>query len=145
MRWKPERGCASTCATKIALADLESLLVLLQQLALGVDRGAARELVREALGRRVDELGHAQLPRQSVGELVVDRLHVAAEVLDPRGVGLRRARITPQPGAGCRSRARACRPRSAATVPVRRSLTVIVQPIVSLIRPDTRPRSSASA
>ena len=42
------------------LADLEALLVLLQQLALGVDRSAARELLGKLLGRRIDELRDAR-------------------------------------------------------------------------------------
>ncbi len=69
------------------LADLEALLVLLEQLPLLVDRSAARELLRELLGRRIDELRDAQLLAIPVGEVVVDRVHVAAQVLVPRGVG----------------------------------------------------------
>ena len=45
------------------LLDLEALLVLLQQLALGVDRGAGRQEVGVALRGGVDELGDPQRPR----------------------------------------------------------------------------------
>ena len=55
------------------LVDLEALLVLLQQLALGGDRGPGGQVVREALGRRVDELGDAHLPAEPVSQLGVDR------------------------------------------------------------------------
>ena len=72
------------------LADLEALLVLLQQLALGFDGGSARKLLGKPLGRGVDEVGHARLLAVAVGELAVDGVHVAAEVLDPRGLGVRR-------------------------------------------------------
>ena len=104
------------------LADLEALLVLLQQLTLGCDGGAARKLLGKPLGSGVDEIGNARLLAVSVGELAVDRVHVAAEVLDPRGLGLawyRAARLSPW--AGCRARARACRPRSAERSPAPRS------------------------
>ena len=96
-----------------ALVDLEPGLVLLQQLALGGDRGAAREVLRKALGSRVDELGDARPCAEAVRELAVDRLDVAAEVLRPtHGRPPSRARVTPPPAAGRRSRAGACRPRS---------------------------------
>ena len=49
-----------------ALVDLEAGLVLLQQLALGGDRGAAREVIGEALGGGVDELGDARLRAEAV-------------------------------------------------------------------------------
>ena len=77
------------------LLDLEALLVLLQQLALGVDRGAGRQQVGVALGRGVDELGHAQRPCAPVGELVVDRLGLGAEPRLALGAGLggRRQRV----------------------------------------------------
>ena len=43
-----------------ALVDLEAALVLLQPFPLAVHGRAARKVVGEALGRRVDELGEAQ-------------------------------------------------------------------------------------
>ena len=48
-----------------ALVDLEPLLVLLEELSLGLDRRAGGQLVGEQLGRGVDELRDAKLPRVS--------------------------------------------------------------------------------
>jgi len=83
------------------LIDLEPLLVLLQQLALGGDGGAARQVLGKLLGCGVDELGDAQLPPEAVRETGVDRLHVATQVLDPGHVGLRHRAghaLAPRPG-----------------------------------------------
>ena len=129
-----------------ALVDLEPLLVLLQQLALGVDRGAARELIGEPLGGGVDELGDARLRAEAVGELAVDRLDVVAQALDPRRVGsARHGASRAPPAAGCRARATSLPPSERGSVPGATTLTAIEQPIVSLIRPETRPRSACSA
>ena len=105
MRWKPERGWASTWATKTPCADLESLLVLLEERSLSLDRGARGELLGEQLGRGVDELRDAQLPPQSVGEV--------------------RRRSTPSPvgGAPATRRLRGCEPRHGVMPPARVSIT----------------------
>ncbi len=71
-----------------ALGDLEPALVLLRQLALGVDLRAGREQARIALGGRVDELRHPQLPRQPFGQLVVKGRDVPAQMLVQLGVCL---------------------------------------------------------
>ena len=63
------------------LVDLEAGLLLLRQLALGVDRGAGRHEARVALGGLVDELGHAQRALQPVGELGVKRVDVLVQML----------------------------------------------------------------
>ena len=71
-----------------ALVDLEALLVLLEQLALGVDRRPGREQVGMAVGRLVDDLGQAQRPAQAVRHLLVDRLGARGDprlALGPRG------------------------------------------------------------
>ena len=46
------------------LIDLEPLLVLLQELALGGDGGAARQVLGKLLGSGVDELGDAHCRRK---------------------------------------------------------------------------------
>jgi hypothetical protein len=76
-----------------ALVDLEALLVLLQQRAFGVDRGARGDQRREARRGRVHELGRAQAEAEVVGELEVDRLDPLAQQrleLRPRHAGLHR-------------------------------------------------------
>ena len=125
------------------LRDLEALLVLLQELALGVDRGATGEVVGEALGRGVDELGEAQLLAEAVREVVVDRFDVVAQLGRPGGSG-------PVLNAHARSRGRlsstrgSLPPSERGSEPGAARLTFIEHPIVSLIRPPRCPRTSRS-
>ena len=75
------RGMGEHVGDEVALVDLEAALVLLQPLALLVDRRPGRHQPREALGGGVDELGHAQRPAPPVGQRVVDLLDVLAQAL----------------------------------------------------------------
>ncbi len=63
------------------LVDLEAGLLLLGQLALGIDVVAGRDEAGIALGRRVHEVAHPQVASQAVGELVVDRVDVLVQML----------------------------------------------------------------
>ena len=81
MRCRPLRGSRQHVGDEHALVDLEAGLVLLGQLALGIDVVAGRDEAGVALGRRVHEFAHPKVASKSVGELVVDRVDVLVQML----------------------------------------------------------------
>ena len=129
-----------------ALVDLESRLVLLRQLALGVDRGATREVIREALRRCVDELRDARPRAEVVRERAVDRLRCRCRAAPAHARSASRRGADHASARGRSSITRESLPPSErGSEPGRDDGTAIVQPMLSLIRPETRPRSAWSA
>src|SRR5579862_1388246 len=76
--WVGEHSC-----DEVALGDLQSGLVPLLVLPLGIDLGARRHETREPLRGRVDQVGYTPGVLEPVGQRLIDPRNVL------RGLGLR--------------------------------------------------------